>query len=298
MIVEISGFLFGLLAAVPVIAALLLGAQIRVVYLRDVVRNPVPLAVGLTGQFILLPTMAAVFFYAYPLSGDLRWVWFILAAVPGGAISNMVTFLGRGRLSLSVILTACSTLAGMFTIPLWVGVGLRLLGDGAERQLPVSSMVLGSFVLLVVPFGIGIVTGMAAPAFAERMRRPTRAAMLVLLLVGAIAYVAQRWQSIAADFDAGLFAGAAMFHAVVVITAWGLGRTFKLDRCDSFTVSIEVGVQNVVIALLIVELLNRPDMVPFIGYYMFAMIVLLAVWIPAFGMSPKAKQDTLTSPAD
>ena len=288
---DLSAPLFTILAAVPVIAALLLGAQLRIAYLHDVVRRPVPLAVGLVGQFVLLPTMAAAFFYFYPLRGDVRWAWFILAAVPGGAISNMVTFLGRGRLSLSVLLTACSTLAGIFTIPLWVSVGMHLLGADAERQLPVSSMVLGSFLLLVVPLCIGIAIGMTAPVFAERLRRPTRAAMLVLLVAGAASYTVQRWDAIAADFNASLLAGAALFHICVFIGAWNLGRALNLDRCDLFTVGVEVGVQNVVIALLVVELLNRPDMVPFIGYYMLVMIVMLGVWIPVFGIRADREPD-------
>lgn len=264
---------------VPVLASLLLGAQLRLEYLREVVRRPRALVVGLAGQYLLLPLLATSFFYLYPAPGHIGWAWFVLAAAPGGAVSNMVTFLGRGRLSLSVVLTACSTLSGFVIIPLWVNVGLWLVGEGAPASLPIARMVIGSFLILVVPLAIGISAGIVRPTLAKRIRRQTRAAMLVLLILGLGAYTVQRWEFIAADFDLSTLIGAVLFHIAAVGSAWGLARGAGLDRRDRFTVAIEAGVQNVVIAVLIAELLGRSDLVPFIGYYGVAMIALLIVWV-------------------
>lgn len=288
---SLSSPLFALLTMVPIVATLLLGAQLRLEYIQDVVRQPRALLVGLGAQFLLLPLCATAFFYAYPAPPSFKWGWFILAAVPGGTISNMVAFLGRGRLSLSVVLTACSTLAGVVTIPFWVNIGMKLLGDEATRGLPIASMVMGSFAVLVVPLAIGITIGIWNPSLADRLRRPTRLAVLILLAVGAAAYTVQRWEFIAEDFNRVVFAGAALFHIVVVLAAWGLGRGFGLERRDCFTIGIEVGVQNVVIAVLVIELLGRGDLVPLIGYYMMFVLLFTLLWVRLLGGGQRRLSD-------
>lgn len=284
----LSSPLFAVLAMVPVVATMLLGIQLKPEYVQEVVRRPRALLAGFAGQFLLLPLVAAVFFYTYPAPASFKWSWFILAAVPGGAMSNMVAFLGRGRLSLSVVLTACSMLAGIVTIPFWVNVGMRLSGDEATRALPIASMVMGSFAVLVVPLALGIAIGIWNRRLAERLRRPTRLTMLVLLIVGAAAYTVQRWEFIAADFDRVVFAGAALFHVVVVLGAWSLGRGLGLDRSDSFTIGIESGVQNVVIAVLVIELLGRGDLVPLIGYYIMFVVLFSLLWVRLLGGAPSS----------
>lgn len=275
---SVTSPLFALLAMVPVLASLLLGAQLRPEYLAAVVRKPRALVVGLAGQYLILPGVAIAFFYLFPGPPHLRWVWFVLAAVPGGAISNMATFLGRGRLSLSVVLTACSTVSCMVTIPLWLQLGSILTGAGTVDLPPLGRTALGSFLLLTVPLALGIAAGLWRPRLAERLREHTRVAMLVLLVVGAVAYAAQRWTFMAGAFDPATVAGAALFHVVCVGAAWLLARTVGLPPEDRFTVGIETGVQNVVVALLVAELLGRTDLVPFIGYYMVSTFLLVVLW--------------------
>ena len=282
--------LFVLLAMIPVIASVLLGCQLKIEYLRELVRQPRALMVGFGGQYLLLPLIALVFFYAYPAPEHVRWGWFILAAVPGGALSNMVTFLGRGRLSLSVVLTAGSTLTGIVTIPFWVGVGSHLLDGEAARELPIARMVIGNFLVLVVPLMIGIAIAVWRPLLAQRLRRPTRMVMLMMLVLGVGMYTVRRWSHIAADFDLVTLIGAALFHIVIVLGVWGIGRTVGLDRRDSFTVGIEGGVQNVVMALLVVELLGRRDLVAFVSYFTLASWVLVILWVALLGQRSSAGQ--------
>jgi BASS family bile acid:Na+ symporter len=281
--VSASGSLLSLLAAIPFVATLLLGVQIRVAYLSEVVRNPRPLCVGLAGQLLLLPLLATAFFYVYPAPAAIGVGWWVLAAVPGGAFSNTFTFIGRGRLPLSVVLTACSTLAGVVTIPTWVAVAGSLAGDGMARSLPVSRMVAGSFAILVVPLVIGIAIGTLRPSLAARLEKPTRRLLVVFIVIGGVVWTAQRWEQIAPDFSLAALLGAASFHAAAFLGGWSAARGFGLGRPDAFTIGIEVGVQNVVVALLILEVMGRGDLVPVIGYYMMATVLMAFVWVMLFG---------------
>jgi BASS family bile acid:Na+ symporter len=250
-------------------------------------RRPRALCVGLAGQLLLLPVLALLFSYAYPAPAPIGVGWWVLAAVPGGAFSNTFTFIGRGRLPLSVVLTACSTLTGVVTIPTWVSVAARLDGGGTARSLPISGMVVGSFVILVVPLAIGIAIGTLRPALAVRLETPTRRMLVAFILIGATLWTAQRWDRIAPDFSAPVLVGAASFHVVAYLAAWCIARGFGLGRPDAFTIGIEVGVQNVVVALLILELLGRPDLLALIGYYLLATVALAFLWVGLFGSAPE-----------
>jgi BASS family bile acid:Na+ symporter len=273
------GVFVALFALVVVVALILLGVQLRLAYLGDVMRRPRALVVGLAGQLLLLPALAWGFFAAYPAPAGVKAAAFIIAAVPGGAISNMVTFWGRGRLSLSVVLTAGSTVAGVVTIPLWVNVGLSMSGGGEASGLPVVPMAARSFAILVVPLAIGIGVGAWKPSLAQRMEGPTRRAMLFLVAGVMVLYLAMRWQFVAAAFTPHVFVGALALSASAVLGGWGLGRSAGLDRPDSFTVGIEVGIQNVVMALLVVELLGRPEFLPFVGFYALISLLLIPFWV-------------------
>jgi bile acid:Na+ symporter, BASS family len=275
--------LLALLAAIPFVATLLLGVQVRVQYLREVVGRPRALCVGLAGQLALLPVLALLFYYAYPGQTSVGIGWWVLAAVPGGIFSNTFTFIGRGQLPLSVVMTACSTLAGVVTIPTWVSVATRLAGDGMVRSLPVSRMVGGSFVILVVPLAIGIAIGGLRPALAARLETPTRRLLVAFIAIGAVVWTAQRWDQIVPAFSVSVLVGAASFHALAFLSAWRVARAFGLGRPEAFTIGIEVGVQNAVVALLILELLGRSDLVVLVGNYMLATVLMGFLWVRAFG---------------
>ncbi len=275
--------LVGLLTLVVVLVMALLGAQVKLEYLREVLERPRALVVGLAGQFLLLPLLAAATLVAFRGSPGIQGGAFIVAAVPGGAASNMVTYWGRGRLSLSVVLTACSTLAGVLTIPLWVNVGLRLVGGGAVQELSVVPMVVRSFVLLVVPLGLGIAVGAWKPGLADRLKRHTRPVVVTLMMAVMTLYLAVRWRAIVAEYSPAVVEAAFLFDVMATLGGWGLARGLGLDARDSFTIGIEVGIQNIVVALLIVELIGRADLLPFVGYYALVMLPLMVFWVLLLG---------------
>jgi predicted Na+-dependent transporter len=107
--------------------------------------------------------------------------------------------------------------------------------------------------------------------------------MLLLFAVGGAAYLAQRWNAIAASFSVSTLVGAGLFHVSAVLLTWGTARWLDLDRGDSFTLGIEVGLQNLVLALLVAELLGRRELVPLIGYYMLVTVVLVPPWVRLLG---------------
>ncbi|HMB59974.1 MAG TPA: bile acid:sodium symporter, partial [Xanthomonadales bacterium] len=91
------------------------------------VRLPRAVLAGLLGQFILLPAVAflMVYFLSLPLAVAAGIV--ILAACPGGVVSNSISFLARADIALSVTLTAVSSVLALLTVPLIVSFGLEIV---------------------------------------------------------------------------------------------------------------------------------------------------------------------------
>lgn len=275
--------LIALLAIIPVAAMLLLGAQVSGVRLASVARRPRAFLVGLAGQLLLLPALAAAFWVAYPGPDSVKASAFVVAAVPGGTISNLTTFWGRGRLALSVALTAASTVAGVVTIPLWTSVGTGLADGGGGDAVPALSLAARSFAVLVVPLAVGMAVRHRWPEIADRLEVTTRRAMPVLIAAIIGTYTAARWEHILAAFTPAVIAGALLFNVLAVLGGRGLAHSAGLDRPDGFTVAIEVGIQNVVVGMLVVEALGRPDLLPFIGVYALVSVTLLYPWVRLLG---------------
>jgi len=286
-----------LFTLVLICATFLMGIQLKLEYLVDVLRRPRALLVGAAGQFLLLPALAVAFHYLFPLRPGLDVVWFILAASPGRAFSNVFAIAGGGRLSLSVVLTACSTLAAVVTVPLWLSVGMAVSEGTAGQELPIATMVWGGFGALVVPLALGIALGAWRRTLAERLRRPTRIAMLGFIVVTIPLYTAARWDLIAGNVDAAMIAGAVMFFVTLVAVATIGARLAGLDHRDRFTIGVEVGVQNIVVAGLLIELIDRPDLLPFLVYYGLSMFGLALLWMAAMARFPRPSVAPPVSPS-
>jgi bile acid:Na+ symporter, BASS family len=107
---------------------------------KRVVIYPKAVVIGLAAQLIVLPIVGFGIASVFPLDPQLAVGMMILAACPGGATSNMITFLAGGDVALSVTLTAISSFITVFTIPLVINLSMQaFLGQGTTLQLPFLS---------------------------------------------------------------------------------------------------------------------------------------------------------------
>ena len=90
--------------------------------------KPKEFIVGFISQLILLPIVALVLVYIWPLSPEIAIGVMILAAAPGGATSNILTSFAKGDVALSISLTAVISILSVITIPLILVISLSILG--------------------------------------------------------------------------------------------------------------------------------------------------------------------------
>jgi bile acid:Na+ symporter, BASS family len=240
---------------VPVGLALIMFSMGLTLRLRDfglVLKNGRLVIAGLAGQLVALPLLALAIGYLLGLPPVIALGLFIVAICPAGTTSNALTFVGRGNVALAIVLTALTSLVTVFSIPFLLSWALPFFldGQGDVPTLSIPTVMMQLITLTVLPVTAGMVLAHFRPGTAERMTvwlRPT--AFVVLVAVIAL--------SVAVSLDMVLrnlaAAGPAMWLLNIMGMAAGLaiGRGIGVDRRDSMTLAIEIGVQNVTMAIFL-----------------------------------------------
>lgn len=223
--------------------------------------NPKAAAVGLACQMLLLPLCAYLLVLVWPLSPALAMGVLILAACPGGPTSNLVSYLARGDVALSVTLTAVNSMIAFVTAPILINFFLQLLMDeGQVVQLPLVRTIVQIFGLTVVPVLIGMGVRGRFPSLSSAAESPVRVLSLLFIVIVVAGAVLQVREQLPEFFrQAGLATGT--LNVLTMLLGYGAARAFALDRRQSATISIEVGIQNGTMAIFIATtLLKQPEM--------------------------------------
>lgn len=218
----------------------------------DIFRKPKSVILGACCQLILLPFFT--FLLALALKDHISWTMamgmILVAACPGGNISNFISSISKANIELSVSLTAISTALAVFTTPfnfwLYGNLYLRLAsvaGEVPQLAIPLWDVFKTIFILLGIPLTLGILTTQYLPKLAEKLKKPFRIcsvvfflAMVVLSFVGNIQAFLQCIQYI--------FLVVLLHNLLALSTGFGVGAAFKLGPSDRRTITIETGIQN------------------------------------------------------
>ena len=220
-----------------------------------VFRSPKAPVLGLLCQFLLLPALTFLLVIWIQPAPSLALGMMLVAACPGGNISNFMTHLARGNTAVSVSMSAGSTAAAIFFTPANVAFwGSRYEPTAAIlRQVALDplDMLFLVFVLLGVPLVLGLLISHRFPGLADRLRRPFKFGSIAVFLLIVVLAFAGNWQNFL-DY----------IHLVVLIvllhnaTALALGylssRALRLPEEDARAVAIEVGIQNSGLGLLLI----------------------------------------------
>ncbi|MFK7981307.1 MAG: bile acid:sodium symporter family protein [Saprospiraceae bacterium] len=217
--------------------------------------------IGLTNQLIFLPIIAFCLITFLSLSPMVAVGFMLLAACPGGTTSNLITHVSRGDTALSITLTAISSFVSVLTIPLIMSFSLtHFVGAGQTIALPVLKTIIQILVITIIPVSIGMLIRHFFPDFSERMDKPTRIFSSVIFLFILISIIATNTDII----DQYLFEFGTV-SLLLISTTMGLGfltaKLFKLNLPQSISISIESGIQNSTLAIVIANsILQRNEL--------------------------------------
>lgn len=205
---------------------------------RRIVRMPRPVALGFAAQFTIMPLVAWSVATALELETPFAVGLILVGCCPGGTASNLVTFLARGDVALSVVMTTCSTIAAVIMTPLltqWFA-GTLVAVDGWGLLVSTAQVVL-------LPVAIGV----ALNQFASRaVAKISGAAPLFSVLGVALICASIVGQSSVAIRTSGgkLILAIFLLHTGGFLFGYLLSRVFGYSRTIARTISIEVGMQN------------------------------------------------------
>lgn len=205
---------------------------------KIVLSRPKDILVGCLAQFTIMPLLAWLLTFAFSLPKELALGVILVGCCPGGTASNVITYLAKGDLALSVGMTACSTLLAPIVTPLLV-----LLTAGTMVEVDTLGMLLSIVYVVIAPIIVGLLCQRFIPRITKAVTPylPAFSSLAIALVVGII---------VSHNADRLMLGGLIVILVVILHNLLGLslgfaiGRLLRLEKPKCVALSIEVGMQN------------------------------------------------------
>lgn len=254
-----------------------IGISIAITDFKNIFVWPKAITVCLVSQMLALPLIAFLIAYYAPISPAFKVGLVILAASPGGATSGFITYLLKGHVALSVTLTSINSFLTLISIPLIVNIALQVfMGESKEIELPILDSVLQIFLITILPTLAGIAFRHFNEDLAKKIDKVLKFVMIFLLLIVFLIKAFASQENGGVDFIKSDFYNILPYALLLNFSCLFFGYLFlwifKLPHNTRITASIESGVHNTPLAILIAgTLLANQEMVkPILLYALFS----------------------------
>lgn len=200
--------------------------------------RPRDIIIGCTAQFVIMPLLAFALGKAFGLERSLMVGVMLVGTCPGGTASNVITYLSKGDVGLSVGMTSVSTVLAPLLTP-----ALTYLFLSTSVDVDVKAMMISMIQVVVVPIGLGMLISRLLPKVCERIKDILPSISVAAICVIIASVVSHNSEKI-------LSTGAVIFAVVILHNLLGYafgylaGMIFKMDLPRKKAVAIEVGMQN------------------------------------------------------
>jgi BASS family bile acid:Na+ symporter len=261
-----------ILSAVLACMVFSVALDLRVTDFRRVAEAPRAVVAGLVPQFVLLPVATWAATLALDLPPATEAAMMLVAACPGGALSNVITHLGRGNTALSVSISAVASLLALLLTPLnftWM-VTHNPVTAGWLRTLSIdaSDIWFSLLALLALPMLLGLTVARQSPGLAARLRRPLGRFALVALAVFIVAGLWRERALLGAQIAPQMVVVVA-HNAAGLLLGWLCATAFRVAERDRRAITIEGGMQNAGLALGIIAVQFGADL---------GMVIIASLW--------------------
>jgi BASS family bile acid:Na+ symporter len=255
-----------------------LGLSLTVADFKRVWTNPKVISIGIALQIIGFPIIGFVYSYVLRLDPIMAMSVMLLCSCPGGAITNLVSFVCKGDAALSVSLTAVNSFITVITIPIVVTFSLGyFLGAEAAAQVKVLKLSLGILAITIPPIILGMLTKKKLPDFAEKSQKWVRRGTIAFLATIATVVSIKERATIVEYYDE-----LTLFAVCLCLLTATLGATVaaaaRLSRKHVLTLAIEVGLPNSAMGIVIaMSFLNMPELSLFSAFYLLIEYILAGI---------------------
>ncbi|MGI9228080.1 MAG: bile acid:sodium symporter family protein [Gammaproteobacteria bacterium] len=245
-----------------------MGISLRPLDFKKIVKSPKVVAIGICAQMLLLPLIAFIITIALKLPPEIAVGLIIIALAPGGATSNMFTYLSKGDVSLSITLTAIVSLIAPFSIPILAGLSMDyFMGSNTAFNLPIVKTIVQLLVITVIPVVLGMFVLSRWQSLAKKIEPILKWLSILFLILVIVLIVLKNNANMTSYFSqAGL--ATLVLNLTALILGYQLSKLGKLSHPQAVTIGFEVGIQNGTLALVVTGTLIGNDvmMIPTVTY--------------------------------
>ena len=233
-------------------------------------KKPKILLVGLFSQFVALPlfTFLLVLLFHDYITTSIALGMILVSAAPGGNISNFISSLAKGSIELSVSLTAIATMGAVILTPFnfafWGGLYIkyaeRIDGNLLLRDIVIDNvqMFQSVFVLLGIPLILGMLFSWKLPVITEKIKKPIQTVSVIIFMLFVIIAFIKNYD-IFILYIKWITVIVLVHNALALLTGFSIASAFGIKRKERRSITIETGIQNSGLALV---LLFNPDIFP------------------------------------
>ena len=254
-----SGLVFLNIALAFIMFGVALG--IKVENFEEIIRKPKSAIVGFISQTFLLPAFTFLLVLLLNPTPTIALGMILVAACPGGNISNFISSMARGNVALAISLTAISTSLAVFFTPfnfaLWGGFYIDFYNahtaSGLLRPLEIDKyqMFQTVFILLGIPVFAGLLVAKKFPKLTEKIKKPINKGSLLFFILMVITMLSANFSQFISYVHL-VFIFVLLQNGLAMATGYFFGKLNKLSQTDQRTLAIETGIHNSGLALALI----------------------------------------------
>jgi len=245
-----------------------MGLSLKLTDFKNLAKSPKAIGIGLAGQLLLLPLLAFIIAITLQLPPEIAVGLIIIALAPGGATSNMFTYLSKGDVSLSISLTALVSVITPFTIPIMAAFSMAFfMENSAEFSFPILKTIIQLLAITLVPVTFGMLILARWPNVAAKIEAFLKWFSVIFLLLIIVLIVLKNKDNVVVFFaQAGL--ATLILNISALIIGYMIAKKAQLPHAQATSIGFEVGIQNGTLALLVAGTLigNELMMIPAVTY--------------------------------
>ncbi len=239
------------------LAIIMLGValDIKVEHFTKLLNQKKAVLTGLFAQFVILPLFTVLLVTVLPISNGMALGLLLVAACPGGNVSNFYSQMAKGHVALSVTLTAVSSLAAFIITPLnfifCVSLVPSLSGELKSLEIDFLSLMLNMVSILLIPLLVGMWLSARYGSFIKKIAGPIRILSMMMLTAFIIIAVVNNYKGFEA-YLADVFWIVLFHNGCALLIAYYFSKLLKNHEAVNRTVAIETGIQNSGLALILI----------------------------------------------
>lgn len=222
---------------------------------KKVLTNPRSLFVGVASQFLLLPSLTFLLVLLIQPSPAIAFGMILVAACPGGNISNFMSYNAKANTALSITLTAIATIAALVMTPLNFRIWGNLYIQSSPFLVPLEidtwQMFKTIFILLGIPLILGILFSRYFPKITRRIIKPFKIFSFVAFLGFVVAAFSSNFDHFL-NYIPPIFLIVLAHNTLALLTGFTVASVFKRPRPDRRAITIETGIQNSGLGLILI----------------------------------------------